>query len=222
MAPHNTQGVIVLAGEDSNDCRIVAQILREHHPGLGAAKLVEIADPVRLKSASPPDLTARVRTLVGKAKGRALRARAELLGLVVHEDLDGYTDQQYVRVRQAVAAELSRQSPCDTAFALAAWESEAWLLLFPDAFPHVKSRWKVPEDLRNRDTGTLKDPKKVLREKLGPPVFRESDGPAIAEAARTEGLLSSPTGTNRSYADFITDLRRWAPMQATTPVRRRR
>lgn len=168
------RGVIVLAGEDSNDCKIMAEIIKQHHPELGGARLVP------------------------------------LIGIVVHEDLDGYTDAEYVRIRAGVAAALSRESPCDSALALAAWESEAWLLLFPDAFPAVRPNWKVPAQLRGRDTGALTSPKEELKRRLGAPSFRESDGPKVAEKARSLGLLASgPTGRNRSYEDFVQEISAW-------------
>lgn len=200
--------MIVLAGEDSNDCRIVAEILRGH---IGDVRMVQINDTVRLKGAtSVATRTDRIGTLVRKAKGRALRARAELVGLVVHEDLDGVTDTAYSALRKAIADELRERSPCETAFALAAFESEAWLLLFPDAFSRVQSRWTLPARVAGgRDTGLISRPKEVLRDVLKTPAFRESDGPRIAEAARELGLVTSPRGTNRSYTDFVTELRGW-------------
>ncbi|MFH0175490.1 hypothetical protein [Streptomyces cacaoi] len=211
----------MLAGEDSNDCRIVAEFIKQHHPDLGNARLVEISDKTRLKTATGPELAARIRTISGKAKGRALRAKGPLVGLVIHEDLDGYTDAQYTRIRANVARALSRESPCNSALALAAWESEAWLLLFPDAFPAVRPNWKVPAQLQGRDTGTIKSPKEELKRKLGSPVFRESDGPKVAEQARSLGLLaSSLTGTNRSYRDFVHELGQWSTANLPSPCRR--
>ncbi|MFF1962153.1 hypothetical protein ACFVW5_00770 [Streptomyces sp. NPDC058232] len=199
----------MLAGEDANDCEILAPIIRQHHPNLGTAKLVRINDPVRLKKKTGRELATAVGTLVGKAKGKALQQRGPLLGLVVHEDLDGFTDTRYDRVRSALSTELARQSPCDSALALAAWESGAWLLLFPAAFPRIRPRWKVPAQLRGNDTGLLKDPKETLKDKPGVPAFRESDGPLIAKAAYEQGVLSAPNGKNRSYDDFVADLTKW-------------
>ncbi|MDQ0810003.1 hypothetical protein QFZ63_001717 [Streptomyces sp. B3I7] len=203
--------VIVLAGEDQNDCDIMAAFLRAHRPDLvAAAKLVRINDPVRLRRKSGPDLASAVKTLVGKARAKALQQRGELAGFVVHEDLDGYTDARYTQIRKTVAAELSRQSHgVPTALALAAWESEGWLLLFPDAFPYVRPHWKVPDRLRDKDTGRVKDAKEELKRGLGRPVFRESDGPAVAREALAHRLIPSPRGTNRSYADFVEDLTVW-------------
>lgn len=206
------RGVVVLAGEDQNDCEILAALIRAHRPDITeAAKLVRVNDPVRLRKKTGANLAAAVETLVGKARAKARQQRAELYGVVVHEDLDGVTDSQYVATRNRVADALARQHGASgTAFALAAWESEAWLLLFPDAFPHVRGRWKVPAKLRAKDSGRLKDPKEELKRNLGSPQFRESDGPLIARAALEHGLLVSPVGTNRSYDDFLADLDAWA------------
>lgn len=127
----------MLASEDSNDCRIVAEIVKQHHPDLSNARLVEISDKTRLKTATGPELAARIRTVIGKAKGRALRAKGPLVGLVIHEDLDGY-------------------------------ESRA----------------------QGRRAGPL-------------------------------GLLASgPTGTNRSYKDFVHELGQWSAASVPSPRRR--
>ncbi|WP_225844687.1 hypothetical protein [Streptomyces sp. HPF1205] len=206
-----TRGVIVLAGEDQNDCQILAELIRAHRPDLSeTAKLVRINDPVRLRGKSGAELAAAVKTLAGKARAKALRERADLLGFVVHEDLDGYADSGYDRIRKALTDELARQCPqFRTALALAAWESESWLLLFPDAFRHVRPRWKVPSKLLDKDTGRIRDAKEELRRGLGLPVFRESDGPAVAREALTRRLIPSPRGSNRSYDDFVGDLTGW-------------
>lgn len=208
----STQGrVIVLAGEDQNDCEIMAALIRAHRPDLGAtAKLVRINDPVRLRRKTGPDLSAAVKALVGKARAKAVQQRAQLVGFVVHEDLDGFTDLDYGRVRAAIAGELGRQcGGFPAALALAAWESEGWLLLFPDAFPHVRPRWRVPEQLRGRDSGRVKEPKEVLRRRLGVPLFRQSDGPLVAREALAHGLIAAPEGRNDSYNDFVRDLDSW-------------
>lgn len=199
------KAVIVIAGEDANDRKALEVLVRKHRPGL-RGKLVHISDPVRIKAATGANLTKRIRAVVNKAKGRAARDRAQLSGIIVHEDLDAPTGPQYVHERRRLADALAQHSPCGTALALAAEETEAWLLLFPDAFPRVHPGWKVPPQLRAKDTGTVKDPKELLQKKLGSPVYRESEAPAIMRAAQEAGLLGSPSGVNQSYRDFVTDL----------------
>ncbi|MFE8990498.1 hypothetical protein ACFYMI_22215 [Streptomyces collinus] len=190
----------MLAGEDHNDCQIFAELIRAHRTDLSeSAKLVRINDPVRLCRKTGPELAAAVQTLAGKARARALRERAELVGFVVHEGLDGYADAGYDRIRKALADELTRQCPqFSTALALAAWESESWLLPFPDAFPHVRPRWKVPAKFLNKDTGRIKDAKEELKRGLGLPAFRErrprgrpqgAGTPADAHPARRQPLV---------------------------------
>ena len=203
--------MIVLAGEDQNDCQILAELIRAHRPDFStSAKLVRINDPVRLRRKTGPDLSAAVKVLVGKARAKALRQRVPLVGFVVHEDLDSFTDANYDKIRKELSGALKRQgSTFQTALALAAWESEAWLLLFPEAFPRVRPGWRVPSQTRGKDTGRIKEPKKKLKHDLGSPTFRESDGPLVARKAVDHDLILSPDGTNRSYSGFLGDLEEW-------------
>ncbi|MFI6084143.1 hypothetical protein ACIBBB_24710 [Streptomyces sp. NPDC051217] len=161
---------------------------------------------MRLKTATGDNLTKRIATIVNKAKGRAVRDRARLSGIIVHEDLDAPTGPGYAAVRSRLADALAKHSPCGTVLALAAEETEAWLLLFPDAFPTVHSGWSVPSRLRGKNTGTIKNPKELLRSRLGTPLYRETEGPDIMGEAQRAGLIANPVGGNRSYTDFVTDL----------------
>ncbi|WP_413801415.1 hypothetical protein [Streptomyces iranensis] len=200
--------VIVIAGEHTNDRKIVTHLVRGLCPGLRVG-IEEIRDDVRLKEATGDRLTQRVQTLVRKAKAKALSKQANLSGLIVHEDLDGVTDDRYETVRKALANSFQDNSPCPSVVALAAWESEAWLLLFPAAFTYVHRSWHIPASLSGRDTGRIASPKEELQQKIGSPKFREDDGPKIMAAAREHHLLNGPHGSNRSYADFVADLDAW-------------
>lgn len=203
------QTALVIAGEDGNDRQVLCELIRESCPRL-TANLLEIRDPVRLKTATGPNLTIRVRTLVNKARARAIRDDAVLAGILVHEDLDAAAAGSYAAVRAAISGELARQSDCATALALAAWETEAWLLLFPAAFTELHKGWKVPAALCGKDTGRLSNPKELLQSKIGAPKYRESDAPALIRSARKLGLVGKPAGSNTSYADFVADLAQWA------------
>ncbi|TNM33015.1 hypothetical protein FH715_06250 [Streptomyces sedi] len=203
--------MVVLAGESGNDRRILATLIRAAHPRLASSvTFVEITDQVRLRKKSGAALSEAAGTLVKKARGKAKHKAGTLAGIVIHEDMDECVGPAYDSARREVSAALDRESEgIASVYALAAAEAEAWLLLFPDAFPHYRASWKIPAQYRERDTGRRRTPKEDLMSVLRNPVFRESDGPEVLSRALTEGLLVKPVGFNRSYDDFVSDLARW-------------
>lgn len=205
------RGIVVLAGESANDRRMLAAFIKGAHPALAAAvTLTEITDPVRLRQKAEAELQSAAQTLVRKARGKAKLKAGQFVGIAVHEDMDACTGPGYDTARRSVAAALAKASDsASSVYALAAAESEAWLLLFPDAFPLHRPSWKIPAQWRGRDSGRRRTPKEDLVSELSSPRFRESDGPEIAAKALAEGLLAAPNGSNRSYSELIEDLVAW-------------
>lgn len=92
-------------------------------------------------------------------------------------------------------------------YVLAAWEVEAWLLLFPDALRAYCATWSVPRVRRGTDTGLIDDPKRVMVRdvsKVGPR-YRESDAPAILEKVVALSHHTRPCGSNRSWRLLVAD-----------------
>ncbi|MFD6467182.1 hypothetical protein [Streptomyces goshikiensis] len=164
--------------------------------------------PIRLARAQSK-LSPRLQDI--KNHALALADEAELAGIVIHADLDGVADDSYTKLRNRISEEMRsafRGTP--SALALAAYEIEAWLMLFPKAFPEVRPGWKVRDADCRRDLAKLEKAKEHLVKYLGKPPYRESDAPAIMRAAVQGGHVSpQPTGNNRSYADFVEDLAAW-------------
>ncbi|GAA2640937.1 hypothetical protein GCM10010307_41700 [Streptomyces vastus] len=132
------------------------------------------------------------------------------MGIAVHEDMDACPGPAYDSARRTVSVALAKASgACSSVYALAAAESEAWLLLFPDAFPLHRPPWKIPASWRGKDTGRRQTPKEDLATELQCPRYRETDGPEIASKALAHGLINEPTGSNRSYSEFVADLAKW-------------
>ncbi len=210
------RGIVVLAGESSNDRRMLATFIKAAHPDLAAAvSLTEITDPVRLRKKTGVDLATAANVLVGKARGKAKLKAGDFVGIAVHEDMDACPGPAYDTARRAVSAALAKASGTSSSvYALAAAESEAWLLLFPDAFSLFRPSWKIPAQWKGKDTGRRRTPKEDIEAVLTRPRFRESDGPEIARMALDQGLLHRPDGANRSYSEFVRDLTAW-------PVQRR-
>lgn len=207
----SNRGVVVLAGESANDRRMLAAFIKAAHPDLASAvTLTEITDPVRLRKKSGPDLAMAASTLVSKARGKARLKAGDFVGIAVHEDMDSCPGPAYDAARKAVSAALGKAAgTASSVYALAAAESEAWLLLFPKAFTLHRSSWKIPATWKGKDSGRRRTPKEDLEGLLTSPRFRESDGPEIVSAALAQGLLDKPEGSNRSYQEFITDIRGW-------------
>ncbi|EKX63294.1 hypothetical protein PV416_16095 [Streptomyces ipomoeae] len=205
------KGIVVLAGESSNDRRILASFIKAVHPDLASAVLLtEITDPVRLRKKTDAELATAAGILMNKARGKAKLKNGDLVGIAVHEDMDACPGPAYDSARRAVSSALAKAAgACESVYALAAAESEAWLLLFPDAFTLHRPSWKVPASWQGKDTGRRRTPKEDLEAEFGSPRFRESDGPEIAAKALAQGLLTQPRGSNRSYSEFVLDLSKW-------------
>ncbi|MGW7436053.1 hypothetical protein [Streptomyces sp. NPDC054849] len=195
--------VIVVAGESENDRQVLHHLIRSLHPG---KKIVNIRRKTVLSTAEK-HLSPRVdelRRLVNTAA-----VGADLAGVVVHVDLDAVDEARYVKVRERIAPELSKAFPCPSALALAAYETEAWLMQFPKAFSNLNSGWTLHARYRGCDLTRVNDPKKRLVEHRWNPSYRESDAPRIMEKAFEKGILMQPDGNNRSYKEFMDELSAW-------------
>ncbi|WP_460400085.1 hypothetical protein [Actinophytocola sediminis] len=129
--------------------------------------------------------------------------------MFVHEDFDACDGHDLVTTRERVQQELEKQF--DTAhYVLAAWEMEAWLLLFPDALAKVATGWRVPQKYLMRDTGRLADPKRILMTQVSRSArrYRESDAPRVIEKVVSLGQHTTPVGSNRTWDWFTGDTRR--------------
>ncbi|MFD5463199.1 hypothetical protein ACFWIQ_10300 [Kitasatospora sp. NPDC127059] len=146
------------------------------------------------------------------AQGLATKHDAQLFGIVIHVDMDGVTNSAYEKTRDGLCGELQRAfTKCNSALALAASEMEAWLMLFPDAFPKTKSSWKLnPKDAR-RDLGMIADAKKHLETQLRTPQYEEKHAPSIMEQAAKHKLVTPhPAARNSSYTAFVKELDAWS------------
>ncbi|WNE98877.1 hypothetical protein PS467_27870 [Streptomyces luomodiensis] len=190
---------------------MLAAFIKAAHPALAATvTLTEITDPVRLRKKSGAELATAAGTLVSKARGKARLKASEFVGIAVHEDMDACPGPAYDSARKSVSNALAKAAGASSSvYALAAAESEAWLLLFPEAFTLYRSSWKIPATWQGKDSGRRQTPKEDLEGLLTSPRFRESDGPEIVSRALTHGLLVEPKGSNRSYQEFVADISGW-------------
>lgn len=196
---------MVLAGEDSTDRKCLRVLLEAFCPDM-RGRIVEINDSVRLRQASGENLSSRVRALAGKVRARAKREAAQVACVFVHEDFDAVDSSDYPtarkRVQEALECHLSSAH-----YVLAVWEMEAWLLLFPNVLSGFVASWKVPAKHRNKDTGRLTDPKRILMNECSSSQRRYlvSDAPAVFRKVAESKAHEKPTGSNRSWQQFRQD-----------------
>lgn len=206
-APRRRRSVIVVAGESDNDRAVLQHLIPALYPR--CPKVVAINDKIKLAPALL-QLSPRVETLRDSALRMAAGCDAELVGVVVHADLDEVSNQRYEQVRERITAQMRKILPCHSALALSAVEMESWLMLFPDAFPKVRRGWAMRPEDRRKDLTMLANPKEHLKRHLGKPPYRESDSPKImAEAVKLRQVSARPPGNNKSFRDFADQLAAW-------------
>ncbi len=195
--------VIVVAGEGDYDRQVLQHLIRATHPG---TKISNIRRKFVLTEADK-QLSPRIDELRRLAKTAAVGA--ELSGIVVHVDLDVVDEERYVKVRERLTSELRKNFSCPFALALAAFETEAWLMQFPEAFTSFNAGWTLKDKYRGCDLTKVDKPKERLREHSWKPSYEESHAPLVMEKAFENGTLMEPDGQNRSYREFIHELRSW-------------
>ncbi|MDX2524093.1 hypothetical protein [Streptomyces europaeiscabiei] len=198
----------MVAGEDPNDCKVLQHLIPALYPG-SCPEVKFMRKPVRLARAQAT-LSPRLQEIRRFAQGLADKAR--LAGVVIHVDFDAVADEKYDSVRRRITEEMrgAFKECCPSALALSAYEMEAWLMLFPEAFPKVKPGWQLKEAERRRDLGQIMKAKEHLTKSLGKPPYSESHAPKIMEEAVKGGHVTArPTGNNRSFRDFADELADW-------------
>jgi hypothetical protein len=195
----------VVAGESANDREVLRCFLEAFCPQM-QGRVVFLNEKVPLRDASEANLSKRVKRFSSLVQGRAARERASIAAVFLHEDLDDVESQRYESVRDRVQRALDRELE-NVHYVLAAWEIEAWLLLFPDEIASFSTGWKVPARRRGRDTGKFQDPKRIFKDEISKAGtrYRESDAPAIADHIVTPGKHTAPIGSNRSFDAFRAD-----------------
>lgn len=202
---HKPRRVLVF-GEDENDTKLLAELLVALCPEMAGLVKPFRRPPILIKDADPRKVPSRVDAVATLIE--AERASADVVCVFAHEDCDDF---------EPAHEGLSRK--IEEGFASAgyhvhavtpAWETEAWLLLWPDAVAAYRSKWASLRKYRGRDVGKVENAKEALTRALRPSGkgasavrdYRESDAPAIAQLVRELGLARTPAGRSLSYERF--------------------
>ncbi len=198
---------VLVFGESENDTKLLAELLQAICPQLEGRVQPFRRPPILIREASDRTMPDRAEAIVALIE--AEMTSSDVMCVFAHEDCDDFEP-----------AHTALSSKIEAAFARAghqvhavtpAWETEAWLFLFPDAVAAYRRSWASLDPYRGRNVGLIKDAKEELTRALRPRGargssqrdYRESDAPGIGEKVRDLGLAGAPAGRSDSYRRFV-------------------
>lgn len=194
---------LLVFGENDNDREVLCQLVRALRPDT-SARLEKRRDPVIVtKNRDQAKLKKQANTFAAQVKRDSVRF--DVKAILIHEDCDAVEPAHEPLARQIEGEHGTKAVPVIAA--TPAWETEAWLFLWPDAAPmHVKS-WARPAR-RGKRVGLIVNAKEEYRQAVRPAggkttrPYEESDAPKIVEKARIAELIDKPDARSDSYERF--------------------
>lgn len=191
-------------GEDRNDCDVIAELLRK----LFSEKItVRVASRPPIFVSRDTDREKRLRNSNRVADAvRLYQLKSNVDFIIIHRDAD-CIDPHYIEIAKELEKDFGGVLSLPVIAAVPAWETEAWLLLFPEAIRRTRSCWRDVPLLHN--TGRIENAKEYLRRRTRTPGkkcpdYRESDAPEIARLIEfqpedAEQLLRRSESFNRFF-----------------------
>jgi len=195
--------VILVFGENQNDTDAIKQFILALAPDADVRVDAMRRPPVNLRDAPQQSIPDRV-SIIGKLIDAA-EVDADVIAVFAHEDCDAVEPSHLVLADRIEAAFHSRGYPFVWA-ATPAWETEAWLMLWPEAFEKHVPSWR-PLNTSGRSVGLIENAKEFVARSVELPHghgrgYRESDAPKLAEIVRHEGWIRTPAARSDSFNEF--------------------
>lgn len=195
--------LVLVFGENENDTKAIAHLLRGLRPDGRWSVEARKRPPILIKHAAVQDLPSRVDRIVAVIK--AEEVTSDVIAVFAHEDCDAVEpahEALEIKIRSAFAG-----SGYHVEAAAPAWETEAWLMQWPDAFSMHVPTWASLSVLRGRRVGLIVNAKEELSRRLRPQPggrqYRESDAPIVAAIIEQQGWVRAPQATSESYLSFV-------------------
>lgn len=195
--------LVLVFGENENDTKTLAHLLRALRPDADWTVEPRKRPPVLIKDAKLEDLPSRVERIL--AVVRAEEVSSEIIAFFAHEDCDAVEpahEELAAKMRNAFRGCKYQVEP-----AVPAWETEAWLMQWPDAFPLHVQGWPSVDSYRGRRVGLIVNAKedlvRALRTRQGGREYRESDAPHLAHVVAEHGWARAPRARSDSYLAFV-------------------
>jgi hypothetical protein len=195
---------LLVLGESDNDQATIGtlvQALRSDAPAL----LKRRSPMVLMKGREAAKRKKSAEDIAAAVKRESIRH--DVCGVIAHEDCDDY-EPEHEPLASDIEARLEASCGLCCIAAVPAWETEAWLFLWPDAAREVVPGWNRPSR-SGQDLGLIRDAKEEYRKALRPKKhgkklrdYVESDAPKIAEAVRQLGIVSELDAKSASFERF--------------------
>jgi len=200
--PRKPTALLVL-GEHENDREVLCQLVRALRPDT-SARLEKRREPVIVtKNRDQAKLKKQANSVAAQVRRDSVRF--DVKAILIHEDCDAIEP-----AHEALARTIERDHGTEAVPVIAAtpaWETEAWLFLWPDAARlHVRG-WARP-GRKGKRVGLIVNAKEEYRRAVRPAdgraarPYEESDAPRIVEKAREAGLIDKPDARSDSFEQF--------------------
>lgn len=202
------QAQILVFGEDENDTKVIAALVRAACPSLEASIKTFRRPPVMVRDAKPQQLPDRVAQIAALIDAEAVHS--DILAIFLHEDCDA-VEPAHMPLASKIEAAFNKVG-YDVIGVAPAWETETWLFQWPEAVAAHRSKWRSLASYKGRNVGLIVDAKEELVRALRPTGlaassvrdYRESDAPAIALQSVASGEALAPAARSASFSAFIT------------------
>lgn len=137
----------------------------------------------------------------------ALAKAGDIVAVIAHRDADCH-EPDHEAIADALCTELEAAGVPNVVAAVPAWETEAWIMLFPDAVANYRPCW-TKLDIKGRAVGMIDNAKEDLIRRLRSKIkgcrdYKESDAPHIAVKIREMNYdFDLPKKKSKSFSDFI-------------------
>lgn len=196
--------VILVFGEDENDTKTVKEFILALRPDLGVRVEARRNPPINLRDAPPGAVPSRVEKIARLID--AANVDADVVAVFAHEDTDA-VEPSHVDLTNKIERAFRAIGYHQVWAATPAWEMEAWLMQWPEAFAEYVPSWR-PLAVAGKRVGLIDNAKEYVVRALRPAGgrvrdYRESDSPELAQIVRGRSWARAPRARSDSFTLFV-------------------
>ena len=196
--------LILIFGEDENDTKTVREFILALRPDLGITIEARRNPPINLRDAPSGAVRSRAERIARVID--AASVDSDVVAVFAHEDTDA-VEPSHVALSAKIETAFRSIGYQQVWAAIPAWEMEAWLMQWPEAFAEYLPSWRRLRTAGRR-VGLIDNAKEYAIRELRPGSgrvrdYRESDSPYLANIVRSRSWSRSPRAVSHSFDLFV-------------------